>query len=993
MIPIPTHSPLKTLAALGGVVLFVCAAVARAAEPSDLEFFHAKVEPVLRANCYKCHSHDAGKMKGGLTLDSKSGWAQGGDSGAAVVPGDPDKSLLVNAVRYADPDLEMPPKKKLADDEIAILVEWIRRGAVDPRKAESPKPLDSDWWSLKKLVAPKVPGEGHPIDAFIRKRLSDSGHQPAKQADRVTLVRRLYVDLHGYLPTPQEVQRFNDDPDPQAYAKLVDARLASPRYGERWARHWLDVVHYADSHGCEHDVKRPNAWRYRDYVIDRLNADVPWDRFIREQLATDVFYADQPQLTPALGFISAGPQELSRAGTAPVTFDYLDRDDIVTQTMAAFVSTTANCARCHTHKFDPITQEDYYALQAVFAGVGKGDIEYDTSAATMARRKELEALVDAAGKGDANVLLQPKHAEIVRRWAVAHVNETVKWETLDPEVFVAAGGAVLTKQKDMSIFATGKTPQREIYTVSGGVNVKHLTAVRLEVMKDERLPKGGPGRAGNGNMHLTDAALQWFPEGSDTPVQLMISRATADFNQNGWVAAHAIDGDDGTGWAIYPKVNASHHIVFELAAPVDTAGGGRLAVTLKQLPPTHHIGRFRISVTNAEAGAAQVLPAAVTRGLTKPEAQRTKAEAVAIAAAALENHAKAQLRSLPKRPVTYGVSSSWSHAKKLPAPQQPKIVHLLRRGDIDKPMREVGPGSLSVIDALPGRFELPNPNDEAARRAALADWLAHRDNPFTWRSVVNRVWHYHFGRGLVDTPNDFGRMGSEPTHPELLDWLAVWFRDEAKGSLKQLHRLILTSETWKQSSVAAVHPNDADNRLLWRMNRLRMDAGVYRDSVLRMAGRLDLKMGGPGIEQFKKSKGPQATPALDYTAYDWESPGANRRSIYRVVWRGIPDPFMEALDFPDLGLLAPKRGRSLSALQSLAIYNNRFVLHGSESFAKRIQREHEAVDAQIARAVQLAWLRSPSNDELAKFAGYVDKHGLAALCRVLLNSNEFLFVE
>jgi hypothetical protein len=343
--------------------------------------------------------------------------------------------------------------------------------------------------------------------------------------------------------------------------------------------------------------------------------------------------------------------------------------------------------------------------------------------------------------------------------------------------------------------------------------------------------------------------------------------------------------------------------------------------------------------------------------------------------------------------VVYGVSSSWSHAKKLPQPQSPKPVHLLLRGDIEKPQHEVSPGSLSALTHAPGRFQLPDPQNEAARRAALADWLAHPDNPLTWRSVVNRVWQYHFGRGLCDTPNDFGRMGSQPTHPELLDWLARWFRDEAKGSLKELHSLILTSQTWQQSSHATPSPIDSDNRFLSRMNSRRLDAEVFRDSVLRLSGRLDLTMGGPGIEQFKKSKGPQSTPALDYSAFDWNSPQAARRTIYRVVWRGIPDPFLEALDFPDLGILAPKRNHSVSSLQSLTLLNNPFVLHGSEWIAERIQKESPELAEQIPRLTHLMWLRPPTDDEQDRLARYARTHGLPALTRILLNSNEFLFTR
>ena len=964
------------------------------AEQPDTAFFRTKVEPLLAEKCFDCHSHEARQMEGGLTLDSKSGWKTGGDRGPAIVPGKPDESLLIKAIRYGDSDLEMPPEEELSDADIAILVEWVRRGAIDPRSVEAPKSTEDEWWSLCKLTKPAVPGAGHPIDAFIRRRLAKEGFQPTAEADRATLARRLYTTLHGYQPTPEEVEAFDSDEHPRAYEQLVDKLLASPSYGERWARHWLDVVHFADSHGCEHDVKRPNAWRYRDYVIKRLNADVSWGAFIREQLAADVFFPNEPQLTAGLGFIAAGPLELSRAGTAPVTFDYLDRDDIVTQTMAAFVSTTANCARCHTHKFDPITQEDYYSLQAVFAGVGKGDIEFDTSAAVMQRRQELEAILAATQAHDAKILLLPKYADMVREWVDARQTQPVEWASLPPEVFLSAGGATLEKQKDGSVFVSGVTPDQEHYTVSGEPAVKRVTAVRLEVLRDERLPKGGPGRAGNGNLHLSEVDLQWFAPGSDKPTQLKIARASADFDQAGWTAAHAIDGDPQTGWGIFPHVDRSHYIVFELEQPLEVIGGGKLAVRLKQLhPPKHLIGRFRLSLADTASKSLQAIPAEAMGALTIPVDQRTPAESTAIAAVALATYAKQRLAELPPKELVYGVSSSWSHAKKLPAPQQPKAVHLLRRGDISKPVREVGPGSLSAIIALPGRFEIADLSDESARRAALAEWLAHPDNPLTWRSIVNRVWHYHFGVGLSDTPNDFGRMGSQPTHPELLDWLAVWFRDEANGSLKKLHRLVLTSETWRQSSRAAGNAKDVDNRTLWRMNRRRLDAEVFRDSVLRMGGRLDLTIGGPGIEQFKKAKGPQSTPSLDYAAYDWESPAASRRSIYRVVWRGIPDPFMEAMDFPDLGLLAPKRGFSISALQALAVFNNDFVLHGSGWVAQRVKQEHRELDAQVARAVELAWLRSPTANEHRRFVSYARRHGLAAFCRVVVNSNEFLFVD
>jgi len=955
------------------------------------EFFIDKVEPILKDNCYKCHSHDAGKMKGGLTLDSRAGWATGGDSGPAIAPGKPEESLLIKAIRYEDSDYEMPPKKPLAKEEVEILVEWVKRGAPDPRKGKSSL-ADTNWWSLKKLSAFQAPPGDHPIDAFIRRRLSKEGLKPSPPASRETLAQRLYLDLHGYHPTPEEVTAFADNTKPRAYLQLVSQLLASPRYGERWARHWLDTIHFADTHGCEHDVKRPNAWRFRDYVIQRLNDDIPWDRFIREQLAPDVFFPEKPQLTAGLGFIAAGPLELSRAETARKTFDYLDRDDIVTQTMSVFVSTTANCARCHNHKFDPVTQEDYFALQAVFAGVGKGEIEFDVSAEAKARRNEMNQLISAANTKNKEILLQNKYSHLIDTWITNHQKKPLEWKPLDPEVFIASGQTKFTKQQDRSLFAEGPATGPETYTITAPVDLKKITGLRIDVLKDERLPKGGPGRAGNGNLHLAEVDIQWFPQNTESASPVKIARASADFDQDGWTSAHAIDNDPKTAWAIYPKVNESHHIVFEFTKSIETSAGGKLAITLKHLPPVHLIGRFKLSVTEAEGAEARAFPSEVSNGLAKSTDQRTENESLALAAIALKDHAEQTLASLPAKHAVYGVSNFWSHAKK-GKPYSPKPVHLLRRGDITKPQHEVRPGAFSALSHLPARFELSNRDHEPARRAALADWLAHQDNPLTWRSIVNRVWHYHFGQGLSNTPNDFGRMGSQPSHPELLDWLAAWFRDEAKGSLKELHKLILTSQTWQQSSTGTQHDRDPTNRLLSRMNRQHLDADVIRDSLLRLSGKIDLTMGGPGIEQFTKTKGHQGSSVLDYEAFDWNSPHAPRRTIYRVVWRGIPDPFMEALDFPDLGILAPKRTDSISALQSLALFNNNFVLHSSDWLADRVSNEHPDLDSQITRLVHLLWLRQPNPDELQQFKAYAQQHSLPALSRILINSNEFLFIE
>lgn len=978
----------------------------RADDVENAEFFRTKVAPLLEARCLECHSHATGQMGNGLTLDSPTGWAHGGDNGPAVTAGEPDSSLLIHAVRYADADLQMPPDEKLSDADIGLLEEWVRRGAPDPRKPIEAEQVDTDWWSLNPLVRPEVPSSAaetssnNPLDLFIDRELAAAELTPVVEADRRTLIRRLYFDLHGLPPTPEAVRLFQEDLDPLAYEKLVDRLLDSPRYGERWARHWLDVIHFADSHGCEHDVKRPHAWRFRDYVIDRFNQDVSWGRFIREQLAADVFFPDEPQLTPALGFIAAGPFELSRASTAPVTFDYLDRDDMVTQTMAAFVSTTANCARCHTHKFDPITQEDYYALQAVFAGIGKGDIEYDTTQDAADSRRKWTEILNAARSRDTSRLNTEELRQIASQWEAGFTAPENNWRPLKPDVFLSSDDAVLSLLDDASLLATGTNPDTDTYTVTASPDVSRLTGFRLDVLSDASLPEKGPGRPDNGNFHLSEITAQLFLPGAKQATPLKFKSATADWNQDGWTIEHAIDGNPETAWGIFPHVGESHFAVFELDSPIDLPTGSRLAIVMKQLHGgSHIIGRFRLSVTDASPDTFRVIPLEVTEAIKYPATERTPEQQSTVTAYAAAQHAEKKLSELPPRATVYGVSTSWLRASKLDQPAAPRTVHLLRRGNINQPVHEVSAGTLSAITALPSRFELNDSGDESQRRAALAEWIASPDNPLTWRSIVNRVWQYHFGRGITDTANDFGRMGSPPSHPEMLDWLAAWFRDDARGSVKSLHRLILTSNAWKRASVYDMTArkqettSDSDNHLLWRMTRNRIDADAFRDSILQICDRLDLASGGPGVEHFVTHQGPQSTPRLEYGEFDWNSDAARRRSIYRVVWREIPDPFMEALDFPDLGLLVPKRRFSVSALQSLALFNNEFVLHASEWLANHLQQEHSATAKQIQRATELVWLRQPTESEQQAFEQYVTSHGLPAFCRVLFNSNEFLFVD
>lgn len=960
-------------------------------------FFRDSVAPILSKHCYDCHSHAAGLMEGGLTLDWQSGWKKGGTRGPAIIPGQPEQSLLIKAVQHTDPELQMP-ETKLSDQEISVLVRWVKQGAIDPRltKPVSDTAEATDWWSLKSLQRPEVPAiqVDNPVDAFIQKRLEEENVSASSAADRRTLIRRLTYDLHGLQPTIADVEAFVNDESPDAYSRLVDRLLDAPHYGERWARHWFDTIHFADSHGFEHDVFRPHAWRYRDYVIQRLNADIPWSQFIREQLAVDYFFPEKTELIPALGFLGAGPYDQSAAATAPKSFEYLDRDDLVTQTMGAFVSTTANCARCHTHKFDPITQSDYFALQAVFAGIGKGDISFDADSRIASQRNHWEALKSAAQNQNSEVLLLPENQKIVTEWE-QNRGPQPRWGTLEPDIFVSTQGARLKRLPDHSILSETKPPEQETVIVTGSTKLSTVTAVRLDLLTDESLPHKGPGRAQNGNLHLSEFELQSFPENASSGTVIPIRRATADFNQDGWTIEHAIDGNLKTAWGIYPKVSMGHYAVFEPESPLKMEPGTRLVVTLKQLHGgAHIIGRFKLSVTDSPNLDVIALPAEAETVLTIPQQQRTPAQQLALASTILKYRAEQELKQLPGQVKVYAAGAEAVNERGLVKYSQPREIHLLARGDLEKPREVIPPGALSALTPLPGRFDLPESHPESARRAALADWLADSKNPLTWRSIANRVWHYHFGSGLSDTPNDFGRMGGTPSHPELLDWLACELRDH-NGSLKHLHRLICNSHTYRQSSASRSElvKLDPENRLLARMSRRRLDADSYRDAVLLVSGELDLKRGGPGDAHFTTTPGPQVTPVLHYDQFDLNRPDANRRSIYRVVWRGIPDPLMDALDFPDLGLLAPTRGFSASPLQSLVLLNNRFVLHFAHKLAERAANSETKIPGQIRQIILWTWLREPTTEELNQLTELAQQHGLVSVCRLVLNSNEFLFVE
>lgn len=968
-----------------------------AANPVD---FDHEIAPLLASKCLKCHG--AAGPEGGLSLTSRDAAYKPLESGhAAVVPQQPQASELLRRVSATD-DERMPPNgPALTAEEIALLRRWIEEGANWP-----------EHWAYRPLQRPNIPAtvstNGRtPVDQFLAVIRQQHGLNESLEADRRTLYRRLSVDLHGLLPLPDDVNAFVVDTSPDAYEQLVDRLLSDPRYGERQARHWMDLVHFAETHGHDQDRPRENAWPYRDYLIRAFNEDLPYRQFVEQQVAGDVIEPENPWALVATGFLAAGPwDESSLRDIREDTIDrqiarYLDRDDIITTVMSTFSSTTAHCARCHDHKFDPIAQDDYYALQAVFAATDKGQRVYDPLPEIGRRRADLEqqlaSLPQRVAQRDPE-LLEAALTDRVQVWAVDLQSAAKRWQPLEIQTAIARQGSTLTRKDDGSYLASGTRPATETYEITATTPLMSITGWQLEVLSDPELPKSGPGRQDNGNLHLNEVAVFLIdPAQPEAPRKLDITAAEADFNQEAWTISHAIDGNPQSAWGIYPKVGESHRAVFRFRERVALPAGAQLRIELHQLHGgSHLIGRWRIHVTDEATPQLSVeerLPAAVQAAVIKSASERTDDDRRLLAAAYLEDLFKVDLAKLPPKQRVYTGSNRFEPDGGFRPSPQPRPIHILKRGNVTEPLAPAAPGTLTMLAGLPSRFDA-SMTDDGQRRAALARWLTAPANGLTWRSIVNRVWQQHFGRGLVDTTNDFGRLGSAPSHPKLLDWMACELRDHNLG-LKSLHRMIVTSAAYRQQSqhqpnAAAV---DSDNRYLWRMTRTRLDAESLRDSLLRLSDSLDDRMGGPSVRQFVQTPGIHVTPNVDYAAFDVDNPAFARRSIYRFLFRTIPDPFMDAMDCPDSSQLTPKRSESLTALQALALLNDKLLVRQSTRLAERVRSEWEQPEDQVKVVCRQLLLRNPREEEQPLLVEYVRQYGLDNLVRVLMNSNEFVFVD
>jgi hypothetical protein len=984
---------------------FLCPLILSTTSALAVDFVR-EVRPIFEKHCYECHG--AQKQKNDYRLDIKLVALK------HIKPGQSAESTLFRFVSGLEKDTPMPPKSKLSSAEIETLKRWIDEGAKWPDGVDLAKLEDkTDWWAFKplrvsgskfqvssarQLETLNLKPETHPVDAFIQSKLKERGLTPSPRADARTLIRRLFFDLTGLPPTPSDLSDWSDLSNTR-YEKLVDHLLASPRHGERWARHWLDAVHYGESHGYDKDQPRRNAWPYRDYVIRALNNDKPYARFIEEQIAGDALYPGTTDGITALGFISAGPWDLIGHMEVPETkldgkiARHLDRDDMVQNAIGTVCSLTIQCAQCHNHKFDPITQEDYYSLHAVFAAIDRTEVDYYPDDASMqkfaALQNQQKRLADEIAALEAPLIQKAggAYAALSKRiegaaekgtnpnakpdfgWhsAISTTQEATKWVQVDLGKSVQVERIVLKPCYD------------DFGKIGGGFGFP--VRFKIEVSDDPEFKTG--------------VSLVWrkhdatfmhdFPNPGLTPFE---SGTAGDDGVTGrFVRVTAVKLAPRRGDYIFAL--AELEIYDSKTGPNLAAGRPVTSLDSIEAPPRWRKANLTDGIapeSRSEEDKQQLISERDALMLAQADAA-TKQQFVAL------RKERDSLPAMPASQKVYAGAVHYGSGAFKGTHGTPRTIQVLKRGDMKQPAQEVGPNTIQALAGLFDiQFEMRN-QDEAARRVALAKWITHPNNALTWRSIVNRVWQHHFGRGLVETANDFGRMGAQPSHPELLDWLAVTFRDDLGGSLKKLHKLIVMSEAYRQESGFGFSRNDAAkaaatldaaNQYLSRQTRRKLDAEAIRDSILAVSGKLDLTMGGPSFRDFVITH-PEHSPHYEYHLHDPEDPKSHRRSIYRFIVRSQQQPFMTVLDCADPSMRVDKRNESLSPLQALAMMNNGLTVTMARHFA--------AHAGSVKRAFQLALAREPTPEELAALEDYAKREGLENACRVILNLNEFTFID
>lgn len=908
-------------------------------------FFTERVAPILEEHCVECHGPE--KQKNGLRLDRVDGLVRGGDSGEPLLKaGDPEGSYLIRRVLSNEPKDRMPPRgERVSEREIEILRRWIDGGGRMPgaERIAAEQRIKTDHWSFQPVRRVENGKDGAAaIDAFIQQGLANKGLARSPRADRRTFIRRIFLVVHGLPPTAEEVEAFVADPSENAHERLVDRVLASPRFGERWARHWMDVVRYADTDGFERNVERKTAYPYRDYLVESFNQDKPYDVFIREQIAGDMLGCDA-----ATGFLVAGPFDSVKSQDKNLVQMQRQEElsDMVNTTGTAVMGLTLGCARCHNHKFDPIPQKDYYAIQAVFAGVLHGERplrekmtpERESDIAS-ARR---ESAAKTARLNELRTKAQGLAAAKVQKGSGSSGRE---------------GRAAVTARWNEDRFDTVETTSVRftIHRSNGGAPcLDELEVFTSEGRNAALISEGGKASA------------------SGTIAGYAIHRIE-HLNDGKYGNAHSWICDGPTGWVQveFPKPERIERIVWSRAR--DGGFGDRvpleyvvevLGSDAQWRKVSDHTGRAPFEGEKGVIlGKGDAALATLPRGDFE-EANQLKKEIEGLAARVAEMEGNARV------------------GRFTPAPAR---THRLYRGEPGQPREEVAPGGLSVLGAPVLGMDEP----DSQRRLKFAEWITSKDNPLTARVMVNRVWHYVFGTGIVDTPSDFGSNGGRPTHPELLDWMADEFV-RSGWSVKQVLRLVLNTEAFRQDSapVEAALAKDADGRFLWRFTPRRLEAEAIRDSILAAAGSIDLTMGGPGF------------PLLDvvlenvrhYFPKESFSEKEFRRMVYLFRVRAAQDSVFGAFDCPDGGSVMARRSRSNTPLQALNLFNSNFVMQQAELLTERLKRL-PTPEAQVRSAFGRFFAREPDAFELDASVAMVKKEGLVAFNRALFNTSEFLFV-
>jgi hypothetical protein len=942
-----------------------------------------------------------------LDLATAAKARRGGESGPAIEPGKPDDSNLWLRI---DAD-EMPPKHPLPAGEREVIKQWIIAGAkwgtdpIDPFRYTSAARAGYDWWSLQPLVGARSAERGvrNSVDAFVLEKLKQNGLSASPDADRRTLIRRLYFDLIGLPPTAEELREWGRGGEGEwenRYGELVDLLLKSPHYGERWARHWLDVAHFGESDGFEYDKMRPHAWRYRDWVIDALNRDMPYDEFARQQIAGDVLRPNDQDAIIATGFLVGGVHDslLPKGEIMQMIMRQDELEDFVGLVGQTFLGLTVNCARCHDHKFDPIRQSDYYRLAAALAGVKRGNRDIPlTPPADLVNRhaefsKELNSIVAAAksavlAKRKTAAELGPPPPQPLARWDfesdarddVGELSGTLHGATkIEKGALVLDGKTACmvtpplpydVKQKTLEVWVRLGNPEQR-----GGaaIGIETLDGKTFDaIVFGEKEPRRWI--AGSNNFHRTEA----------------IKKATDETEAaNRAIHLAAVYEADGT-IRLY-REGQPYGEPYKSGGPVQfQAGKSHIVLGLRHSPPSGNKmldGRIEAARFYDRALSADEISLSFKSASSSVSEEELLAE--------LDPAERSSYGELKAFVAKLGGELQDFRDRKVFAvtPQTPPIMHLLVRGNVQQPGETIAASGIAALAASEPDFGITANATDAERRTALAAWIASEKNPLFARTIVNRIWQYHFGRGLVETPSDLGFSGGRASHPELLDYLARELIG-SNWSLKELHRLIVTSATYRQASRprADCLAVDADNRLLWRHSPQRLEAECVRDAMLAVSGQLNEQRGGASYMDFR----PYVYKTTQY--YDPIDPVGlefNRRSIYRFWARGGRNPLLDTFDCPDPATAAPRRGSTTTPLQALSLLNNSFTLRMADCFAERLTREKPGdAAAQVKRAFELAYGRAATEAELTESEAFIAEHGLGAFCRVLFNSNGFLYVN